>query len=166
MPVDVPERRREMKIAGTLLAVALAAAWPAAAQKECTKAESTAAEKAIDKVVNSSNLLKAWKDYGHCDTGQVNEVFTDAILRILVPWKADDAERIAVDVQASPEYKKFIHQHLASPAAKDDRDSVYSRAKQSCPPIQDEFCKEFMGVVRPAGAPAPAAPPPAAPPKK
>ena len=56
--------------------------------------------------------------------------------------------------------------HLTSPAAKDDRESVYSRAKQSCPPIQDEFCKELMAVVRPAGAAAPAAPPPSAPPKK
>ena len=155
-----------MKIAGTLLIAALAAAWPAAAQKECSKADSAAAEKAIDKVVNSGNLLKAWKDYGHCDTGQVNESFTDAILRVLVPWKMDDAEKIAVDVQSSPEYKKFIHQHLASPAAKDDRESVYSRAKNTCPPIQDEFCKELMGVVRPAGAAAPAAQPAGAAPKK
>ena len=154
------------KFAGTVLIVALGAVLPAAAQKECSKAESAAAEKAIDKVVNSGNLLRAWKDYRHCDTGPVNEVFTDAILRILVPWKADDAEKIAVDVQADPEYKQFIHTHLKSPAAKDDRESVYSRAKQSCPPIQDEFCKELMGVVRPAGAPPPAAQPAGAPPKK
>ena len=151
-----------MKIARIVVMAALAAALPAAAQKECSKADSVAAEKAIDKVVNSSNLLKAWKDYRHCDAGPVDDTFTDAILRILVPWKEKDAEQVAIDVQADPEYKKFLYKHLKSDAAKDDRQAVYSRAKSSCPPIQDEFCKELMEAVKDpakAAAPAPAAPP-------
>lgn len=151
-----------MKIARIVMVAALAAALPAAAQKECSKADSAAAQKAIDNVVNASNLLKAWKDYRHCDAGPVDDVFTDAILRILVPWKEKDAEQIAVDSQAEPEYKKFIHKHLKSDAAKDDRQAVFSRAKSNCPPIQDEFCKEIIEVVKEpakAAAPAPAAPP-------
>lgn len=148
-----------MKIAGTILLVALGAALPAAAQKECAKAESAAAEKATGLIVNYGQLGKAYKDYRHCDSGVVEENFTDAILRLLVEWK--NVDTIAGDVQADPEYRKFIYKHVA-PAAKEDRDSIFSRAKNSCPPIQDEFCKELMGVVRPAGAAAPSlAPAPA-----
>jgi hypothetical protein len=162
MPIVAPERRPEMKIARILLAAALAGAAPAFAQGECSKADAAAAEKAIDRVVNSSNLVKAWKDYRHCDSGPVDELFTDAILRILVPWKDKDAEQIAIDAQADPEYKKFLHKHLRSDAAKADREAVFSRAKSSCPPIQDEFCKELIEVVKgPAKAPAPAPAPPA-----
>ena len=157
-------------IAGTILVVALGAGLPAAAQKECSKAEAAAAEKAADKIVNYANLLRAYKDYRHCDAGAVEENFTDAILRLLVEWK--NVDTIASELQADPEYKKFIYKHLDSPAAKDDRESIYSRAKNSCPPIQDEFCKDLMAKVRPAGggasglAPAPAIQPASAPPKK
>jgi hypothetical protein len=156
-----------MKIARIVMLAALAAALPAAAQKECTKADAAAAEKVIDRVVNSANLQRAWKDYRHCDTGAIDEIFTDAILRILVPWKDKDAEQVAIDVQADPEYKKFLHKHLRSDAAKADRSAVYSRAKSNCPPIQDEFCKELIEVVKdPAkAAPTPPAAAPAAAPK-
>ena len=158
------------KIAGTVLVLALGAAMPAAAQTECSKAESAAAEKVTGFIVNYGQLTKAYKDYRHCDTGAVEENFTDAILRLLVEWK--NVDTIASELQADPEYKKFIYKHLDSPAAKDDRESIYSRAKNSCPPIQDEFCKDLMAKVRPAGggasglAPAPAIQPAGAPPKK
>lgn len=154
-----------MKIARIVLLTALAAAWPAAAQKECSKAEAAAAEKVTERIVNYGQLKKAFNDYRHCNAGMVEENFADAILRLLVAWK--DVDTVASDVQADPEYKKFIHAHLRSPAAKDDRQSIYSRAKSSCPPIQDEFCKELIEVVKdPAKAPAPApAPAPAAAPK-
>lgn len=156
------------KIAGTILLAALGAVLPAAAQKECGKAESTAAEKATGLIVNYGQLSKAYKDYRHCDSGAVEENFTDAILRLLVEWK--NVDTIAGDLQSDPEYRKFIHKHIG-PAAKEDRDSIYSRAKNSCPPIQDQFCKELMGVVRPAADPSGLAAPPSiqsggSPPKK
>lgn len=163
MPDDVRERRPEVKIGRIVLACAVLACGSAAAQKECTRAESAAAEKATDRIVNYGQLSKAYKDYRHCNAGVVEENFTDAILRLLVAWK--DVDTVASDLQSDPEYKKFIHRHLTSPAAKDDRPSIYSRAKSSCPPIQDEFCKELMEVVKdparaaPAPAPAPAAAP-------
>jgi hypothetical protein len=153
------------------LACALAVALPAHAQKVCSKAESAAAEKAIDKVVSYGSLNKAWKDYRHCDSGNVEDGFTDAILRLLVQWK--DVETIAIDVQRDPEYKKFIYSHLSSPAAKEDRPSIYSRAKGACPLTQGVFCEELIEVVKGPGkkddllAPLPISQPPAsAPPKK
>ncbi|MGE5617114.1 MAG: hypothetical protein ACM3X5_09380, partial [Bacillota bacterium] len=58
-----------------------------AADKPCTPADSSAAEKAADRVVEWEQLYKAYKDYGHCDQGPVADVFTDALLRCLVEWK-------------------------------------------------------------------------------
>lgn len=157
-----------MKTTQVVLACAVLAALPAVAQKECSRADAAAAEKAVDKIVNAENLKKAFADYGHCDSGNVQESFTDAILRLMVAWKEKDVERIAYDMQ-DPAYKKFIHKHLQSPEAKDDRQSIYSRAKANCPMTQGQFCAEMMEVVKdtkggggllaplPTLAPAPAA---------
>jgi hypothetical protein len=134
------------KIQG-LLACALLASLPAMAQKDCSKSDAAAADKAVDKIVNAENLKKTWSDYGHCDAGNVSESFTDAILRLMVAWKEKDVERLAQDMQ-DPAYKKFIHKHLQSPEAKDDRQSIYSRAKASCPMTQGQFCAETMEVVK------------------
>jgi hypothetical protein len=135
-----------MKKATFWIACAAMAAVPAMAQKECTPAISAAAEKAVDRVVNYPGLYRAWKEYGLCEKQAVQDVFTDAILRLMVEWK--DVDTIAQDVQRDAEYKKFIHRHLQSPAAKDDRDSVYSRAKSSCPVTQGTFCAELADVVK------------------
>lgn len=140
-----------MKIARVVLACAALAAMPALAQKDCSKADSAAAEKAVDRVVNPSGLYKAFKDYGHCDKPPVEEIFTDAILRLLVEWK--DADTVATDAQRDGEYKKFLHKHLRSPATgKEDREAVFSRAKSNCPMTQGPFCAELMEVVKGAGA--------------
>jgi hypothetical protein len=136
-----------MRIVHALLACAALAALPAAAQKECSKSEAAAAEKAVERVVNYAGLLKAYKDYRHCDKDNVEEVFTDAILRLMVAW--NNVDTIAQDTMSDAEYKKFIHRHLLSPAAKDDRPAVYSRAKSSCPPIQDAFCNELVELLKP-----------------
>jgi hypothetical protein len=152
-----------MKTTKWLLACAAVAALPAMAQKECSKAEAAAADKAADKIVNAENLKKTWSDYGHCDTGAVQESFTDAILRLMVAWKEKDVEKLAYDMQDAG-YRKFIVKHLQSPEAKDDRQSIYSRAKSNCPMTQGQFCAEMMELVKDAkGAPnAPLAPIPAA----
>ena len=162
-----------MKTIPGLLACAAIAVLPAHAQKECSKSELAAAEKSVERVVNYAGLNKAWKDYRHCDTGPVEEVFTDAILRLMVEWK--NVDTIAYDMQQDAEYKKFIYRHLSSPAAKDDRHSVFSRAKVSCPLTQGAFCAELIEVVKDPGkgaktdllAPLPTSAPPApAPPAK
>ena len=135
------------KIAPLWIAGAALVAVPALAQqKDCGQAE-----KAVDKVVGYPALYRAFKDYGHCDKGPVEEGFTDAILRLMVAWK--DVDTLAADVQRDAEYKKFLHKHLRSPAAKEDRDSVHSRAKSSCPMTQGPFCAEIIEVVKGGAAP-------------
>jgi hypothetical protein len=134
------------KIASLWIACAALAALPALAQKDCSKADSATAEKAVDKVVNPRGLYRAFKDYGHCDKPPVEDIFTDAVLRLLVEWK--DADTLATDAQRDAAYKEFIFKHVKSPAAKDDRDSIYSRAKSNCPMTQGPFCAEVMEVAK------------------
>jgi hypothetical protein len=153
-----------MKIACVVIACAALAAVPALAQKECSKADSAAAEKAVDRVVNPRGLYKAFKDYGHCDKPPVEDVFTDAVLRLLVEWK--DADALATDVQRDAGFKEFIYKHVKSPVAKDDREAIFSRAKSNCPMTQGAFCAELMEVAKAGGkkddllAPLPTMPPP------
>jgi len=146
-----------MKIIRVVLCCVAAAALSAQAQKVCSKGDSAAAEKAIDRVVSWPSLQKAYVDYRHCDTGPVDELYTDALLRLMVEWKNVDS--VAGAVAADAEYKAWIHKHLLSPAAADDRESVYSRAKASCPAKQAAFCAEIAEVTKPGkDGPSPNAP--------
>ena len=131
-----------------LAAVVAAGAFAAHAQdKACSKADSAAAEKAIDRIVTWPQLQKAWQDYRHCDTGNVDDQYTDALMRMLVEWKSPDA--LADSMNKDPAYAAFIMKHIKSPAAKDDRESVYSRAKQSCPAKLADFCEKIAEASRP-----------------
>lgn len=133
--------------------VALLLAAPVQAQKPCGKNDAVAAEKAIERVTGWAMLHKAWQDYKHCDAGPIDELYTDALLRLAVDWK--DVATVAAAVEKDEQYREFIYRHLKSPAAKDDLDAVYSRAKASCPPKLDKFCADLVEVSRPALAPLP-----------
>jgi hypothetical protein len=117
-----------------------------AADKPCSKADAATAEKAIDRVVNWGQLQKAYQDFRHCDADAVGEGYTDALLRLIVEWKNVDAFAEATRKDAG--FKEFVHAHLRSPAAKDDRDAIFSRTKSDCPKGMAEFCAELGAVVK------------------
>jgi hypothetical protein len=125
--------------------IALAACMPLAhaADKTCSPADAAKAEKAIDQVAGWQQLNKTWRDWKHCDTGNVADVYTDAMLRLMVDWK--DVGTFAESMK-DPEYRGFIEAHLRSPAAKDDLKAVRSRATMSCPKGQDAFCKQLAAA--------------------
>lgn len=123
-----------------IVLVACSCAFAAHAQKTCTPADAQKAQKAADMVVTWQQMNKTWKDWRHCDTGEVADTFTDGISRLLVEWKNVDA---LAENMKDPDFKAFIATHLASPAAKDDLGSIRSRATQSCPKGQDAVCKEI-----------------------
>jgi len=132
-------------VRNALAIVMLGFAVAAQAQdKPCSKADAAAAEKAIDRVMNWNQLHKAYNDYRHCDKDAVADTYTDALLRLAVDWKNVDALASAMN---DPGFKAFVHTHLRSPAAKDDREAVYSRAKSNCPKNLDSFCAELAEVV-------------------
>jgi hypothetical protein len=120
--------------------IACSCALAAHAQKACTTADAQKAQKAADMVVTWQQMNKTWKDWRHCDTGEVADTFTDGISRLLVEWKNVDA---LAECMKDPDFKSFIAAHLASPSAKDDLPSIRSRATQSCPKGQDAVCKEI-----------------------
>jgi hypothetical protein len=122
---------------------ACAAVGMAHAQKACSPADMAKAEKGVDQVVTWAHLHKAWRDWRHCDTGNVADVYTDAILRLMVEWK--NVEALAEGMK-DPEYANFIQAHLQSPAAKDDLKDVRSRATNSCPKGHDAVCKQIAAA--------------------
>ena len=129
-----------------LLAALAFTAAAVAADKPCTKADSANAQKSIDRVMTWPQLQKAWQDYRQCDSGDVGDTYTDALLRLAVDWK--DVNQFA-DAMKDPAFKQFVFAHLASPAAKDDRQAVYSRAKANCPSGLDAFCTELAEATKP-----------------
>jgi hypothetical protein len=117
-----------------------------AADKACTRPDIANAQKTIDRIVSWSQLRKAWGDYKQCDSGDVADQFTDALLRLVVEWK--NVDELASAMDKDPDYKSFVMTHLKSPAAKDDQPTVYSRAKKDCPRALDTFCADLAEAVK------------------
>ena len=141
--------------ARVLLCCAALAAAPVFAQKTCSKNEAATVEKALDRVNSWPGLYKAYNDYRHCDRDSTADVFTDAILRLMVDWKNIDA--LAASVAKDAEYKTWMENHLLSPAAKDDLPSVHSRAKTMCPASQAAYCADLANLTKSGTGSAPAA---------
>ena len=131
-----------------LAVLAFAAAGAHAQDKACTPAQSAAADKALDRVVNWELMYKTWQDYGHCDSGALEDVFTDALMRLAVEWK--NVDQFARRYQGDAKFKAFVDKHIRSPGAQEDAKSLYSRAKQSCPAKLDAFCAELAEVTKSA----------------
>src|SRR6185436_9076080 len=110
-----------MKTLGFLLLLASVAAF--AQDKPCSPAESAAAEKSVDRVVNFASLYKAFQDYRHCDRGPVADLFTEALLRCIVEWKG--IEGLAGPMEKDAAYRSFVYKHLQSPEAQGDLKSIY-----------------------------------------
>lgn len=128
-------------------------AWAGAhaADKACARPDIANAQRAIDKVVSWSQLRKAYGDFKQCDSGDVADQFTDALLRMTVEWK--DVEELASAMNKDADYKAFVVKHLQSPAAKDDQPTVYARAKKECPKTLDSFCSDLADAVKPGASP-------------
>jgi len=118
-----------------------------AADKPCARPDIANAQRAIDKVVSWSQLRKAYGDFKQCDSGDVADQFTDALLRMMVEWK--NVDELASAMNKDAEYKAFVVKHLQSPAAKDDQPTVYARAKKECPKTLDSFCSDLAEAVKP-----------------
>lgn len=131
---------RRLAFAACLLVAGLAQAQ----ERSCTKEDAAGAEKAVDRVVSWPQLYRTWKDYRHCDSGSIGELFTDALLRMVVEWKNVDTFAEIVDKDAH--FKEFVHRHLQSPAAQADLEAVHSRATLSCLPKLAAFCAELAAA--------------------
>ncbi len=126
-----------------------------AQDKPCTSADAKNAAKNVDLVMTWPQLQKAVKDYGHCDTGNVADVFTDSLMRLAVEWKHVD---VLAGAMKDAQFRAFVAKHVKSEAAGEDRAAVYSRATLSCPKGQDEVCAELAGIIKPKEAPPTQAP--------
>lgn len=120
-----------------------AAIFPAAAaDKPCSDAD-----KAIDGVTSWSALQKAVADFGHCDKGPTADLFTEAILRVVISgWpKVGDAGPI-LDKDAA--FRGWLMTRLSSPAlSTQDSAEIRDLAKSSCPKGQQKVCGDLLSAV-------------------
>lgn len=138
-------RMRYSLALGVALGAIAQGAW--SQDKPCNKPEAARAEKAVERVNTWAQMQKAWQDYRHCDSGNVSELYTEAFVRLLVEWK--DVDAIAGSMKDAG-FKAFMEKHLKDPAAKDDLESIYSRAKSSCPAKHEAFCTELADFTKAA----------------
>lgn len=119
----------------------------AAADKPCTPADKAAAEKAIDGVTAWVAFDKSFRDFGHCDTGNVATLFTEAMMRVLIDGWPTVGVGDEVLVQ-NPAFREWLMKRLRSPELnKDDSAAIRDLAKQSCPKGHDKVCAELLSAV-------------------
>jgi len=114
----------------------------AASDKPCT-----GADKAADSVTSWAALQKAVTDFGHCDKDRTAEIFTEAILRVVISgWqKLGDAGPILENDAA---FRNWLRKRLSSPSLPtQDSAEIRDLAKQSCPKGQDKVCGELLSAV-------------------
>jgi hypothetical protein len=136
--------KKLIAVAASLATLSLGAL---AQDKPCSKADAGRAEKAVDRVGNFAQMQKAFKDFRQCDTGPVSDLFTESFVRLLVDWKDVDG---AVAATRDADFKTFMDKHLKDPTAKDDLQTIYSRAKTKCPSKHEAFCAELAEIVKAA----------------
>jgi hypothetical protein len=128
------------RAAALLLATACFGA--AAADKPCD-----GANKAIDGVTSWAALQKSVKDYGHCDKGTTADLFTEAMLRVVISgWqKVGDAGSI---LDKDEPFRRWLNKRLSSPTlATQDSAEIRDLAKSSCPTGQDKVCGDLLSAV-------------------
>ena len=130
-----------------ILACLILSAPAFAADKPCSKADAGNAQKALDRASSWPQMHKTWQEFRHCEAQPTADQFTDALMRLIIDWKNVDA--FAGAMQKDAQFREFVHAHLKSPAAKDDLEDVYSRAKSSCPKGLDAFCAELADAAKP-----------------
>ena len=162
---------RELRRSAAALFLAAAAVHALAADKPCSKSESTAAEKFLERASSWSQLQQFARDHGNCDQGTTADVVTEALMRLTISdWKKiGDFEAIAAK---DPDFKRWVLGRLASPlVSPDDADMVRDLARGSCPKGRESLCAELRAALEPpekasppaktppAAAPAPTPPP-------
>lgn len=135
----------------------------AASDKPCT-----GADKAADSVTTWAALQKAVADYGHCDKGRTAEIFTEAILRVVISGWPQIAQAGPV-LGKDPAFRSWLVKRLSSPTlATQDSAEIRDLARSGCPKGQEKVCEELLSAVETSRAvaapellqiaPAPAAP--------
>jgi hypothetical protein len=130
------------RLSAAALLLALAALPVAAADKPCKDAG-----KAIDGVTTWAALARAMHDYGHCDKGPTAEVFTEAILRVVISgWPKIAEAGPILDKDAA--FKSWLAKRLSSPdLSPQDTAEIRDLAKASCPKGQEKVCGELLASV-------------------
>lgn len=137
---DPTSPRNWRSLAGALLIAAVPSIASAQAV-DCAKADA-----AIDRVTTWPALAQAVKDYRACDKGPTAELFTEALLRVVVGgWpKIAEAEPVFA---ADPTIREWALRRLRSPdLPKDEAESVRDLAKGSCPKGQAKLCADLAAA--------------------
>ena len=120
------------------IAAAVALATLPVRASDCAQADAS-----IDRVTTWPALAQAVKDYRACDKGPTAELFTEALLRVVIGGWPKVAEAGPV-FAADPGFREWTMRRLRSPdLPKDDAESVRDLAKGTCPKGQEKLCADL-----------------------
>ena len=108
---------------------------------DCARADAS-----IDRVTTWPALAQAFRDFRACDKGPTAELFTEALLRVVIggwPKLPEAGPAFA----AEPAFREWALRRLRSPdLPKDDAESVRDLARGSCPKGQEKLCTDLAAA--------------------
>jgi hypothetical protein len=114
---------------------------------KCTRADSDAADKDLDRLSSWSALYRTFKLYKQCDDGSLAEGYSDRVVSLLTErWPTVQA--LAKLARANREFGNFVLLHVDDLMSPDQGRTIIGNAEKHCPAGAKEICKRLAAKVR------------------
>lgn len=115
-------------------------------ERTCSTAKAQQADAGVDRLHSWDAFYKWFSVYRHCDDGGIAEGVSEAVARNLVDrWET--LPRLAELARKTPEFRRFVFQHVDATLDSKDLDKIQSNAAKRCPTDLTAFCSELKKKV-------------------
>jgi len=115
-------------------------------ERTCSPSEAQRADAAVDRLHSWDSLYKWYRAYRQCDDGGIAEGVSEAVARNLADrW--DTLPRFAELAKKTPEFRRFVIQHVDATLDSKDLNKIQSDVAKRCPAILSTFCNDLKKKV-------------------
>jgi len=112
-------------------------------RKACLASEMKQAQREVSHIVDWEGLHDAFKRFGQCDSGHLEEEYSYTLGRLLARnWSQVDALLELAD--ADPDFKRFILKHIDENIPEEQAQIITRNARNHCPEHGEWLCKAIV----------------------
>jgi hypothetical protein len=110
--------------------------------RQCTDAEASQAENALDHLSDWDHVYNAFKRFGDCDDGAVADGFSAAVADLLTT-KWETVERLSRVVEKDSKFARFVLRHVDELMSPAEARVIVMNSRTKCPPHARALCREL-----------------------
>ena len=114
---------------------------------ECTQAQAEAAEKALDRLSDWSEVYQAFKKFRQCDDGAIAEGWSAATVRLLTDrWNT--VRMLARLTSRDKAFRLFVLRHVDELMSPEQARQILANARTKCPATARNICRALEAKAR------------------